>query len=215
MSTIQEDRENLAAAEARVQQSEVLYAWLQSNPAYRYDAAIKILQDYHNGEPWTLESLSESLERLVDKGVLKPLRSERIESDAARAAQEAADAEIKHRADLVKYILENRTMTDDTRRSESVRLSSKHTTTQTLQTIADNIKRARLSEQELKMLAKEEEQAQFKSHNIRPTQYKTLPGHLQNWRSVASLTGEEMRHAIQHYGRAQLDAVLAQRETED
>src|ERR1700730_11474829 len=124
MSTIQEDRENLAAAEARVQQTEVLYAWLQSNPAYRYDAAISILRSYHHGEPWTLESLTESVERLVAKGVIKPLSAKRVQADAAKEAQEAAAAEAAERVALVDWIISNRFQSDSAKEFERARMSN-------------------------------------------------------------------------------------------
>ena len=99
-NNLQQDREEIAAANERIEQQQILYKWLIQNPRFNFESAVSVLRAYHNGEPMTIGSLDESAERLVAQRMIKPLSANRVQSDAAKAKIEAADAEQKEREDL-------------------------------------------------------------------------------------------------------------------
>lgn len=177
MSTFKEDKIATRELEREESQAEIFYDWLHTPEGrpFAYTAAIGIIKNYYAGDDWDFKDLTESANLLVEQGKIGRLTQDRMESDYMRAKRESEEAETKLRAELVEYILTNRKMSAETREAESIRLKSKHTTLQTLQTIADNVKKARLSESELTTLAKEEEAQLQARRGIRPGRYMQIP----------------------------------------
>lgn len=210
MSNYRDDKDKLKQAKHDAAQLTIFHNWITEHPEFDFLAARQIIQNYYNGEDWSFDNLTESVQRLVEKGVIKPRKDYQIEEDAE-------SAEIKLREQLVQFIMDNRKMSDDTRRGEFARLSSKHTTTETLQTIVDNIKRARLSEQELKKQADEEFKAQQAAHGIRSTRWLPVPLIYQTRSMLLSLASEntaEFRRLVQRSGDDAINKILAQRDEE-
>jgi hypothetical protein len=209
MSTLQEDRDALFAAQNEARQKEVFYTWLAQNPQYRYQACVCAIVDHFAGEPWSLGTLSESAEILRQKGVIHPLDSQRVNEDAQAEKQYAAEAELAERIQLIDYIISHRQMQDRTAQEERKRMMDPLLTDiTTIRTVAERVRNRRELESktvpELRTLVKGELQSQW----------KPLPAHLQVRKNVLSLSGPEMRKAISFYGQAQLNAVLAKREEE-
>src|ERR1700733_6362408 len=103
--SFKEDKIAEKEAKHRADQAEIFYNWLVSHKEWNYTAAINLIKSYYNGGDWSANDLTESANILVEKGVIAPLSDDRVESDAAKAKQEAEEAETKLRAELVEYIL--------------------------------------------------------------------------------------------------------------
>ena len=182
MSDYQKDKIATRELEREASQAEIFYDWLHTPDGrpFAYTAAIGIIKNYYAGDNWDFKDLTESANLLVEQGKIGRLTDDRVQSDAEKAKLEAEQAETTLRANLADYILNNRKMSDETRESESIRLRSKHTTTETLQTIAENIKRARLGESELAALAKEEEAQLQARRGIRQSQWHEVLQYYRN-----------------------------------
>jgi hypothetical protein len=115
--TYRDDKDKLKQARHDASQLTIFEKWIQEHPEFDFIAAREIIADYFDGENMTPENLTESAERLVAKGTIAPRKDYQIKEDA-----EAQD--IALRGQLIRFIMDNRKMSDDTRRSEFARLSS-------------------------------------------------------------------------------------------
>jgi hypothetical protein len=203
MNNYLDDKAKLKQAKHDAAQLTIFHNWIQEpqNQQWDYQAAHEMIKNYLDGTDMTSENLTWSAEQLAAEGVIKPREDYQIKEDA-----EAQD--IALRGQLIRFIMDNRKMSDDTRRSEFARLSSKLTTTETLQTIADNIKRARLSEQELKKQADEEFKAQQAAHGIRPGRWQPVPEIMRHKEMLKAASAEELRSLAARCGWDQLNAIL-------
>jgi hypothetical protein len=208
MSNLQEDRAALDLEKEEIQQAGIFLQWVGQHPEFNFQSAHKLLKAYHNGEHWTLVSLSESAERLVERGVIRRLGSERIDADAQKAKRETEETLAAERADLVTFILENRVMSESAQQHERTRLSNpKATDIVTLRTIKENIvaKRAlsQLPKEELKVIAR----------GPQGQQWKPVPLIYRNRSMLLCLASEnvsEFRRLTERCGHDQINAILAQ-----
>lgn len=207
-----DDLDKLKLAKRDASQLTIFHEWSQAHPEFNYQAAHSILKSYYNGEPWTLENLQASAERLAASGAIHPLDNDRIQSDAASAREDAQEAEARERQELVNFIIANRQMQPQTAQEERKRLMSPVLTAiETVRNIAANVKAKRemqnKSVPELRTIAKGEPQSQW----------KPIPQIYRNKSMLISLANEnisEFRRLVARCGRAQVDAILAQPSTE-
>ncbi len=198
------DVENLRQARADAKQLEIFHQWSQAHPEFAYEAAHKLLQDYYHGDEWTLADLQESAERLVAKGVITPM-SPPTHEDILQAEQE-------ERLTLTNFIIANRQMQPETAKSERARfMNSSQTNIETLRQVKANI------EQKRQLSALPKEQLQEIARGPQGQQYKPVPACYRTkvmLLDLASHNIQEFKQLIQRCGKAQIDAILAQRDEE-
>jgi hypothetical protein len=185
--------------------------WVKEHPEFDYTAAKNCIQEYYHGEDWTLENLTESAERLVEKGIIKPLRLQ------AKTTADVLEEENDERKELVDFILTHRKYTPEGRRAEKARfLNAKVTHIGTLRQIKENILEARrlsaLDRSELKQEVRDNAAAVHGTPGYMPVPelYKTRSMLI----SLANENVSEFRSLVRRCGQAAIDAILQTPERE-
>ncbi len=204
-----DDVQKLKEAKFDAEQEMIFAEWLQAHPEFHYDAACALLKNYYNGEPWTLENLSESAERLVATGV--------IESLPAKTNDDILADESEERTELVQWIFENRKYQKESVLPERARLSNAHATSiATLRQIKENIEEKRrltaLTNEQLKVEAQQNLRNDQAARGIRTSRWMPVPHVYQDRHFLLQLASEnlaEFKRLLERCGRQQLDAILA------
>ena len=193
-------------------QMTIFHNWIKEHPEFDYTSAKNFIQSYYNGDDWTFENLSESAQRLVEKGIIKPLRL------SVKTRADFLEDENEERKELVDYILSNRTYTPEARRSERVRfMNAKTVNIKTLREIKQNILEARRlsasSKDELIGEARDNVAQAQASRGVRQGQYLPIPELYKNRSMLISLASEnlnEFKRLMQRCDPAEIQSILNQ-----
>jgi hypothetical protein len=206
-----DDLTQLREARHDAAQLVIFHNWVKEHPEFDYTAAKNCIQEYYHGEDWGSENLTESAERLVEKGIIKPLRLQ------AKTTADVLEEEAEERKELVDFILSNRKYTAEGRRAEKARfLNAKVTHIGTLRQIKENILEARrLSALDLQELKQEVRDNTAAVHGT--PGYMPVPELYKTRSMMVALVNEnisEFRSLVRRCGQKAIDAILQAPERE-